>query len=595
MAFIDIVAYSLFTVIVSLIVGHAVEMNPNSDLNYLVSFIVTILIPIIITFLLWKYKGGSVGKITRKTRIVDIKSGNPPTNKQLVLRMLGSFLSGFSFFLSHLNVAVDSRKQSWHDKLSETCIINDSKREDYKFTPSPFPIKRDKVFTTIGISIVSILLIGCLTISYIALQDDELLPGAAKWMNPEKFVEDNPRDNGFYYLIGLDCKEDADPYTVGYEYVKRNNEQIEEIKENFAFTLSRTVKSLPINDDFVKTNHFSVNKNTTIDSILIYSDLIENAYNSMTILHDRYEKIESFSYFNNSLTPHTYSTEPFIINVVNYNRMMNYKILKDYYNGDTGAIDRLIGLIHTNQFAFRNSCTLLNILEFTIVLNQNMHTLSLILDMDDELNYNDINEKINYPERINWDPIWKHQNLSYLSYGLSLYNGMTLYPENEYKIENFINNLNIRYKLKINKLINSYYTDYLKWRDISTLNGFDYYVTPNDSPKFEFNRIDNFLNPLGERLNISAFNINGRYIGKEHDLHGLFTLFKLKLMILEQKIAPKDIPEFLESQAANFHNPFTYEAISWDKENSTIYFTNHGYGLNDEERTELKLNLKRSS
>jgi len=123
MGFIDVVVYSLFTALTAILLGFVIKLTPNSDISYLVGFIVNVVIPVTITFLLWKYKGGSVGKITRKVRIVDIETGNAPTNMQLVLRMLGSFLSGFSFFLSYLNVAVDSRNQSWHDKLSGTCIM----------------------------------------------------------------------------------------------------------------------------------------------------------------------------------------------------------------------------------------------------------------------------------------------------------------------------------------------------------------------------------------------------------------------------------------------------------------------------------------
>jgi uncharacterized RDD family membrane protein YckC len=71
----------------------------------------------------WRYCGATPGKLALGLRIVDAKSGRPPTIGRLVVRFLAYFVSA-PLYLGFLWVAIDRRKQGWHDKIAGTVVIN---------------------------------------------------------------------------------------------------------------------------------------------------------------------------------------------------------------------------------------------------------------------------------------------------------------------------------------------------------------------------------------------------------------------------------------------------------------------------------------
>jgi uncharacterized RDD family membrane protein YckC len=72
----------------------------------------------------WVYCGATPGKIALAMKIVDAATGQPPTPTRLVLRFLGYFVSALPLYLGFLWIAVDRRKQGWHDKIARTIVIN---------------------------------------------------------------------------------------------------------------------------------------------------------------------------------------------------------------------------------------------------------------------------------------------------------------------------------------------------------------------------------------------------------------------------------------------------------------------------------------
>ena len=72
----------------------------------------------------WRYCGATPGKIALGVRIVDAVSGQPPGLLRLALRFVGYFVSAFPLYLGFLWIAVDRRKQGWHDKIARTIVIN---------------------------------------------------------------------------------------------------------------------------------------------------------------------------------------------------------------------------------------------------------------------------------------------------------------------------------------------------------------------------------------------------------------------------------------------------------------------------------------
>jgi uncharacterized RDD family membrane protein YckC len=72
----------------------------------------------------WRYCGATPGKLALGMKIVDARTGQPPTLARLALRFLGYFVSALPLYLGFLWAAVDRRKQGWHDKIARTIVIN---------------------------------------------------------------------------------------------------------------------------------------------------------------------------------------------------------------------------------------------------------------------------------------------------------------------------------------------------------------------------------------------------------------------------------------------------------------------------------------
>lgn len=81
------------------------------------------LLPIIGTFLFWKYRAATPGKIFLNLVIVDTATSKPPSNNQLMIRYLGYVISSMPFFIGFLWIGFDKNKQGWHDKMAGTVVL----------------------------------------------------------------------------------------------------------------------------------------------------------------------------------------------------------------------------------------------------------------------------------------------------------------------------------------------------------------------------------------------------------------------------------------------------------------------------------------
>jgi len=86
-------------------------------------FVVQYLLPALLILAFWLYKGATPGKMLLHARIVDASSGGEPARRQLVIRYLGYYLCILTLFLGFIWVAVDPRKQGFHDKLAGTVVV----------------------------------------------------------------------------------------------------------------------------------------------------------------------------------------------------------------------------------------------------------------------------------------------------------------------------------------------------------------------------------------------------------------------------------------------------------------------------------------
>lgn len=71
----------------------------------------------------WVLKQATPGKMAIGAKVVDAKTGGAISAGQAVGRYLGYFVSSLPLGLGLLWVALDSRKQGWHDMLAGTLVV----------------------------------------------------------------------------------------------------------------------------------------------------------------------------------------------------------------------------------------------------------------------------------------------------------------------------------------------------------------------------------------------------------------------------------------------------------------------------------------
>jgi uncharacterized RDD family membrane protein YckC len=88
-------------------------------------FIISYVLPFIITIVFWTYKSATPGKMILGMKIVDAETLDQVSKKRLVLRYLGYYISMLGIFLGFFWVAWDKRKQGWHDKIAKTVVVKE--------------------------------------------------------------------------------------------------------------------------------------------------------------------------------------------------------------------------------------------------------------------------------------------------------------------------------------------------------------------------------------------------------------------------------------------------------------------------------------
>jgi uncharacterized RDD family membrane protein YckC len=98
-------------------------LNSTGIIQGPMDFLLSWVFPAIAIILFWIMKQATPGKMAIAAKIVDAKTGNTATTKQLLIRYVGYFLAIIPLFLGILWIAFDPRKQGWHDKLAGTVVI----------------------------------------------------------------------------------------------------------------------------------------------------------------------------------------------------------------------------------------------------------------------------------------------------------------------------------------------------------------------------------------------------------------------------------------------------------------------------------------
>jgi len=88
--------------------------------------LVTLLIVAIVVIGFWRYCGATPGKLALAIKIVDAQTGGRPATGRLALRFACYLLSALPLYLGFIWIAIDRRKQGWHDKIAGTVVIQEN-------------------------------------------------------------------------------------------------------------------------------------------------------------------------------------------------------------------------------------------------------------------------------------------------------------------------------------------------------------------------------------------------------------------------------------------------------------------------------------
>jgi len=86
-------------------------------------FLITWIFPAVATVLFWINKQATPGKMAFSARIVDAISGEAASTGQMIGRYFAYLISFIPLGLGFFWIAIDRRKQGWHDKLAGTVVV----------------------------------------------------------------------------------------------------------------------------------------------------------------------------------------------------------------------------------------------------------------------------------------------------------------------------------------------------------------------------------------------------------------------------------------------------------------------------------------
>lgn len=99
-------------------------------------FMISYALPAVAVIAFWIVKQATPGKMAVSCKILDARTGNPPSSGQCVLRYLGYIVAMLPLGLGILWVAVDRRKQGLHDKIAGTVVVRQRQQEEVRFDPA---------------------------------------------------------------------------------------------------------------------------------------------------------------------------------------------------------------------------------------------------------------------------------------------------------------------------------------------------------------------------------------------------------------------------------------------------------------------------
>lgn len=87
--------------------------------------VISFILPAVLVIEFWRRKQATPGKMLIRSRVVCADTLGKPSVRQLLLRYIGYIPATLPLGLGIFWVAIDDRKQGWHDKVANTIVVHD--------------------------------------------------------------------------------------------------------------------------------------------------------------------------------------------------------------------------------------------------------------------------------------------------------------------------------------------------------------------------------------------------------------------------------------------------------------------------------------
>jgi uncharacterized RDD family membrane protein YckC len=126
---VDLAILVITIVVITWVINTTIELFPFTTTVELPDAIVLIVAGLTILLFVsgyyvffWSLAGQTPGKLLLGIRIVRV-DGRRLSFRRSLLRFLGYIVSFLVFYLGFLWILMDNRRQGWHDKIADTCVV----------------------------------------------------------------------------------------------------------------------------------------------------------------------------------------------------------------------------------------------------------------------------------------------------------------------------------------------------------------------------------------------------------------------------------------------------------------------------------------